>query len=100
MTDQQSKSYKSWSFLFWSTYLEYESLTKVVIYSGVKNLKIFLAENFDNETLFKSVIMALMLEFGVNADRFQDILEKLKQQNFTFDKHHFVVDKYRVELGQ
>ena len=44
--------------------------------------------------------MALMLEFGVKVDRFQDILEKMKQQNFTFDKHHFVVDKYRVELGQ
>ena len=43
--------------------------------------------------------MTLMLEFGVEVDRFRDILEKMKQQNFTFDKHHFVVDKYRVELG-
>ena len=80
-------------------YFDIQSLTKVVIYSGVKNLKIFLAENFDNETLFKAVIMTLMLEFGVEVDRFQDILQKMKQQNFTFDKHHFVVDKYRVELG-
>ena len=62
-------------------------------------MKIFLAENFDNETLFKAVLMTLMLEFGVQADRFQDILQKMKEKNFTFDKHHFVVEKYRVELG-
>ena len=43
--------------------------------------------------------MALMLEFGVQADRFQDILQKMEEKNFTFDKHHFVVEKYRVELG-
>ena len=31
----------------------------------------------DNEQLFKAVIMVLMIEFGVKADRYQDIIQKL-----------------------